>query len=151
VDHAVVLRPADADDEPFLRQVFASTRPAEIAALGPAADAFLATQYDLQMHGLRASSVEADVLVIEHAGQRVGRILVGRRPDELRIFDVAVLAEHRRQGIGTAALEALLDAEHRPAKLHAQHDSPAIHLYERLGFVVVAQTDLHLEMERPLS
>jgi ribosomal protein S18 acetylase RimI-like enzyme len=158
VDLPVALRLAGPGDEPLLRQVFAGTRRAEVEALGagPAADAFLATQYELQLRGVRASSPDVEVLVIELDGRPVGRVLLGRGPNELDLdlADIAVLEADRRRGIGEATmrlLAAIADAEHRRVRLHVRRDSPAIRLYERAGFVVAGETDLHLAMERPLS
>jgi ribosomal protein S18 acetylase RimI-like enzyme len=146
----VVLRAATPADEPLLRAVFAGTRAIEAEALGAAAGGFLSSQYELQLQAFS----DADTLVIEADGVAVGRLLLRRTPGELEVVDLAVLADRRGEGIGTAVLEALgaaADAEGRKAILQVERGNPALRLYERLGFVVTGQTERHLVMERPLS
>jgi ribosomal protein S18 acetylase RimI-like enzyme len=146
----VVLRAATPDDEPLLRAVFAGTRASEAEALGAAAGPFLSSQYDLQVQAFS----DADTLVIEADGVATGRLLLRRTPDELEVVDLAVLAERRGEGIGTAVLEAILataQAERRKATLQVERGNTAFRLYERLGFVVTGQTERHFAMERPLS
>jgi aminoglycoside 3-N-acetyltransferase I len=67
---------------------------------------------------------------------------------EVYIYDLAVAAEHRRQGIATALIEALqAEARRRGAwvvYVQADHgDDPAIALYTRLG---VREDVLHFDI-----
>jgi ribosomal protein S18 acetylase RimI-like enzyme len=68
-----------------------------------------------------------------------GRGQAGVDGDWLGIHDLAVDAEHRRQGVATALLRTLLEAGAErgatTAWLHVETDNaPALALYERLGF-----------------
>ena len=58
---------------------------------------------------------------------------------------IAMLEDHRGKGVGTALLEKLLaELGHSgisAASLSVQKQNPAVHLYERFGFVTVRETD----------
>ena len=64
---------------------------------------------------------------------------------------VAVRRDARRQGVGTALLEALLvharAARIRALSLSVEEDNPAVRLYQRLGFVPVARAGNALTMQ----
>lgn len=79
-----------------------------------------------------------DWILADAAGRDVGRLLVGRTTEAIHVLDVRVAVTHRGQGIGSAALAAMLaeaDAEGLPVALHVEPGNPARRLYERLGFV----------------
>lgn len=135
-----MLRPVATADAPFLRRVYASTREDELAVVpwsDEERDAFLRHQFDAQDAHYR-TYVDADFSVIEADGQPAGRLYVARWADEIRIMDIALLPEHRRKGIGSELLRALLAegaATGRPVTIHVERNNPARALYERLGFV----------------
>jgi len=82
-------------------------------------------------------------------GAPAGRMLVAGGPEEIRLVDLALLPEHRNGGIGTALLRRLLAegaARTVPVRLHVERSNPARRLYERLGFVPVADDGVHLLM-----
>lgn len=69
----------------------------------------------------------------------------GHVNDDTPSVAIAVLEDHRGKGIGTALLEKLLaELGHfgiSAASLSVQKENPAVHLYERLGFVTVRETE----------
>jgi ribosomal protein S18 acetylase RimI-like enzyme len=68
-------------------------------------------------------------------------------------LSVAVVPEYRGQGIGTRLLERLLqEASHHHAavSLSVTADNPALRLYQRLGFDIVATTGTSLTMVKTL-
>lgn len=80
----------------------------------------------------------------------IGRLYVDRRADEIRVVDIALLPEHRRQGIGSALLENILAeaaAAHKPVRIHVEKFNPALRLYQRLGFHQVRDTGVYFLME----
>jgi ribosomal protein S18 acetylase RimI-like enzyme len=88
--------------------------------------------------------------VIEQDGEAIGRLYVDRRPDEIRIVDIALLPSHRRQGIGSAFLRDLLDEGARaglPVSIHVERFNPALSLYERLGFQHVSDHGVYYLMQ----
>jgi ribosomal protein S18 acetylase RimI-like enzyme len=137
---AVTLRPVRPEDEPFLLQVYASTRLEELAPLGwSKADqgAFLWQQGAAQHGHYRTYYADADYSVIELEGQPVGRLYVARWPGEIRIVDLALLPQYRNAGIGTRLIGDLLAEGARaglPVTIHVESFNPAQRLYVRLGF-----------------
>jgi ribosomal protein S18 acetylase RimI-like enzyme len=83
-------------------------------------------------------------------GHPAGRILVFRSEIELRLVDIALLAEHRGSGIGRSLIQGLMaeaKAAGKPLVLHVEKQNRAIRLYERLGFRVAGDTGGHYRME----
>jgi ribosomal protein S18 acetylase RimI-like enzyme len=130
-------------DLPFLARVYASTREEELAAT-PWSEAqkaqFLDMQFRAQHIDYRRNYPEADWLVAMHGGEEIGRLYLGRWPDDHRILDIAFLPQHCSKGFGTALLRDLLDeaaAACKPVSIHVEKFNPAMRLYRRLGFVTV--------------
>ena len=69
---------------------------------------------------------------------------------EIRMVDIALLPPSRNAGIGTALRRDLLAeaaVAHQPVRLHVEQCNPALRLYERLGFVPIADKGVYLLME----
>lgn len=148
----VTLRKVVVEDEPFLREVYKSTRP-EIAALGwPAQQqqAFLAMQFDGQQRSYSMQYPEAEHQVILFEGEEVGRLITFRTEREIRLADVALLPQYRNKGVGALLIRELcLEAAQRnlPVRLQVSKFNPAIRLYERLGFERLGENETHFQME----
>ncbi|RZU63738.1 acetyltransferase (GNAT) family protein [Microterricola gilva] len=155
-----VLRAASPDDTGLLRDLFAESREAELAALPDdgVRELFLSMQWAAQSTQYERLYPEADSLIIlspaPDGGMPVGRLLVHWLPERVRIVDIAVLAAHRNAGHGTAALIELLrrvDADDVPVTLSLLRQNRAAHrLYRHLCFVDAAGSpeDSHLVMRR---
>ncbi|QKD00982.1 N-acetyltransferase [Mesorhizobium loti R88b] len=137
------FRPSTEADLPFLSRLYASTRLEELAVTdwSEAQKAvFLDMQFQAQHAHYRKHYPDADWLVVEHAGQDIGRLYIERWPSQHRIIDIAFLPNHRRKGYGTALLRDLIDEAWLAGKspsIHVEKNNPARGLYVRLGFVVV--------------
>jgi ribosomal protein S18 acetylase RimI-like enzyme len=149
---ALSLRSADSNDEAFLHQLYASTRAEEIAAWGWDAaqqEAFLSLQFRAQQaHYDEYPNVDHRIILSD--GHRVGRLLVSRLEDEIRLVDMALLPEARGRGIGAALLRNLLAEAAlagKPVRLHVEKSNPAGRLYQRLGFVTIGDQGTHYFME----
>ena len=150
---AITLRPARDRDREFLYRVYASTREDELAVV-PWTDAqreeFLRMQFAAQDSHYHTHFPDAAYDLVLRDGQPIGRLYVDRRPDELRILDIALLSEHRGGGIGTGLMRELLDEAARTGKavrIHVEHNNPALRLYHRLGFTRVGDTGVYYLME----
>jgi ribosomal protein S18 acetylase RimI-like enzyme len=143
------------DDDDFLLRVYASSRTAELNALGrdtPEAQAFLRMQYDAQASHYRARRPQADWTVITMAGADVGRLIVDRGDDELHIVDIILLPAFRGAGVGTALVRRLLveaDAAGLPVRCEVAFDNAARHFWERLGLVTTGTDGVYPALERP--
>lgn len=151
---AVAVRAATPADEPFLRDVFASTRVDELAGVswGDATrQAFLDQQFDAQDADYRRRFPEARFLVVELDGTPVGRLYLADDGNVVHVLDIALLPEHRGRGYGDALLRWVI-GEGRPVSLSVVKWNPARRLYARLGFEVVAEGDPYVRMQRlPVS
>ncbi|HEY9622404.1 MAG TPA: GNAT family N-acetyltransferase [Crinalium sp.] len=147
------LRPVTSADESFLFSLYASTRAEELAVLGWDAamqDNFLRMQFRAQQMGYRAQFPNSDRYIVVANPDPVGSAWVDRRPDEIRLVDLALLPDVRNQGIGTQILQDLIAEAaiaHLPFRLQVVKGNRAIHLYNRLGGKQIGETDTHIHME----
>jgi ribosomal protein S18 acetylase RimI-like enzyme len=147
------LRAVAPGDEELLYRIYASTRTEELAPVPwteAQKEAFLRMQFEAQSRDYAANYPDAAFLVILVDGAPAGRLYVDRREDEMLIVDIALLPEHRGNGVGGAILRDLLAeaaAAGKPARIHVEHLNPALRLYERLGFRRIDEGGIYLLME----
>ncbi|HEY9692908.1 MAG TPA: GNAT family N-acetyltransferase [Oculatellaceae cyanobacterium] len=87
--------------------------------------------------------------VIISDGIEVGMVTVKKQVDELYLGDLVILPEFQNQGIGSAVIKGVLkdaSTEGVPVRLQVLKQNPAKCLYERLGFVIVTETQTHYIM-----
>jgi ribosomal protein S18 acetylase RimI-like enzyme len=141
------------DDDAFLFRVYASTREEELALVNwdPAAkEAFLQMQFGAQHQFYQSEFSSAAFELVLKDDTPIGRLYVDRRPDEIRIIDIALLPEFRNAGIGSALLEDLQSEAARvgkPLRIHVERYNRALLLYQRLGFREIDRSEIHLLME----
>jgi ribosomal protein S18 acetylase RimI-like enzyme len=154
VEQRVALRPATDRDREFLLRVYASTREDEMALVDwdvGQKGAFLRMQFDAQDRHYRQHYTTAQFQVILLDGEPVGRLYVDHWPDEIRVVDIAVLTEHRGQGIGTLLMRQILAEGERlglPVRVHVEQFNPALRFYVRLGFRTIDTHGPYYLMER---
>jgi ribosomal protein S18 acetylase RimI-like enzyme len=145
------LRPQTEADRDFLLRLYASTHDDLLSALPPEPGSqILRQQFQTQLAYYTATFPAARYDVITLAGAAAGRLYVNRSGSELRILDIALLPEHRGQGLGTQILRTLLaEAETAglPIRLHVERENSALRLYQRLGFSLLAEEGIYLLME----
>jgi len=139
------VRAAEAADEPLMRQIYASTRAAELAATGwdeATCERFVAMQFNAQRTHYEQTWPQARLQVIEvhtEGGlQAAGRLWVDDRPGSLHVLDIAILPHCQGQGLGQACLERLQQqarARGLGMSIYVEQGNPARRLYHRLGFV----------------
>ncbi len=66
--------------------------------------------------------------------------MAGYVPENLLVY-IAVDSKARGRGVGKALMEMAVETVRGDVALHVEHDNPARHLYERIGF-----TNKYLEM-----
>jgi ribosomal protein S18 acetylase RimI-like enzyme len=147
------LRPETDADIPFLLQLYASTREAELAPVPWTAEQkhhFLAGQFQAQRHHYRTYFSDSAFDVIEQNGEPTGRLYLQMRQTQLHIIDIALLPNRCGRGTGTAILQALQATARESGKgvgIMVEKFNPALRLYRRLGFSVIADHEVYLEME----
>lgn len=148
------LQAASEADADFLYRVYASTRYEELAPTGWSAEqqkAFLRSQFAAQAAHYRQHYPAARFDIVQLVAERVGRLYVERRADEILVFDIALLPEFRRRGLGRALLSELAaeaDAQGLRMSLHVERHNPALALYRQLGFVHVSEHGVYWSMQR---
>ena len=147
------LRPATPDDEAFLCELYSSSRREELASWGWDAaqrDSFLTMQFNAQQAHFRSQFPEADHSIVLVDGRAMGRMVVVRMEQEIRIADIALVPECRNAGIGTSLIRDLHlegTASGKPLRLHVSKTNRAQELYARLGFARIGDTGTHFLME----
>jgi len=143
------LREATSEDEPFLLEVYASTRIEELEGLGwddNQKQAFIKMQFMAR----ERSYPRVDDRIILLNGRPVGRMMVDRDDASILLRDIALLTEYRNAGIGSRLIQDLIKeatASGKPIHLHVVSTSPAVRLYERLGFRLSGdETAAYLQM-----
>ena len=143
------LREATPEDDPFLLEVYAGTRLDELEGFGWSDDqkrAFIKMQFDAR----ERSYPRIDNRIIVLNGSPIGRIMVDRGDASILLRDIALLKEHRNAGIGSRLITELINeatSVGKPIQLHVVATSPAVRLYERLGFRKSGdETAAYLEM-----
>jgi ribosomal protein S18 acetylase RimI-like enzyme len=148
----ITLRPVLPDDEPFLLEMYAGTRP-DVAEWGWDAaqqEAFLRMQFDLQQRAWAMQSPEAKHQIILLGDRQIGRIITLRTDQQIRLSDIALLPQHRNNGIGASLIKDLCAEAAQsglPVQLQVLKSNPALRLYERLGFLRIGESSTHFQME----
>lgn len=135
-----VLRPVRDADAGFLFRLYASTRADEMALVDwseTQKQEFLQMQFRAQTNHYAEHYAHAHFDIIELDGEAIGRLYLDEQQSELRIIDIALLAEFRGRGIGRYYLETIIERARKQAcsvTIHVEHNNPAMSLYRRLGF-----------------
>lgn len=142
------LREPTPEDQPFLLEVYASTRLDELEGLEWDENQKL-TFIKMQFLARERTYPRVDNRIIVFNGRDIGRILVDRTDTAILLTDIALLTDYRNAGIGTRLIQDLMteaSASGKPLKLHVLETSPAVRLYERLGFSRTGFEAAYLEM-----
>jgi ribosomal protein S18 acetylase RimI-like enzyme len=150
----VELRPVEPGDKDFLYRVYASTRAEELAVVPwdeTQRNGFLRSQFEAQDRWYREHYTRASYEIVLIDGELAGRLYLHRGDSEIRIVDIALLPEHRGNGVGSSLLRDLLaeaDAAGKRVTVHVEHLNPALRIYERLGFSIAEDKGVYLFLER---
>lgn len=148
----VSLRPERPDDEPFLAQIYASTREDELNLTNwdaPTRAAFVDMQFKAMLKGYRSDFPQGEFSIILSDGKPVGRMVVNRASNEIRVVDIALLPIHCGHGIGTKLMRDIMDEAARSKKsvsLSVFRGTRATPFYLRLGFRIVSEPDIYEQM-----
>jgi ribosomal protein S18 acetylase RimI-like enzyme len=148
----LALRAASREDDPFLFRLFCSIREPDFAFLGKMQrEKLLEVQFAAQQKHYPANMPEAEHLIVLQDGGPIGRMTFVRRNDELHLAEIALLPEHRNQGVGSILMKKLIKGEVEQGhaiRLHVYKQSAAVRFYQRLGFVTAKDDGAYLFMEK---
>lgn len=149
----VVLRPSTDADREFLVGLYGSTREQELAQVlwAPGQlEAFVRMQFTAQDTEYRRHNPQGSFDVVEVDGRPVGRLIVDRRPGDIRVVDISLVPHARGAGIGTRLLGDLVAearATGRIVSIHVEAHNRAAELYARLGLAVAEDLGVYRRME----
>jgi ribosomal protein S18 acetylase RimI-like enzyme len=141
------------EDESFMFAVYASTRAEELQLVDWTDEqklGFVQMQFNAQKVSYEREYPEATYHVVLADDIPAGRLIVDRSDNCIAIIDIAVLPDHRDRGIGASLLQSLQHEAEKAGKkvsLYVENFNRASRLYERLGFVRVAEQGIYSRME----
>jgi ribosomal protein S18 acetylase RimI-like enzyme len=147
------LRQALPGDAELLYRIYASTRDEELAVVpwdAATREAFLRMQFAAQDSYYRSTFRSTSYDLIVRGEEVLGRLYVDRAEEAWLVLDLALLPEHRGNGIGTRLLtrvQAEAAAAGKPVRMHVERYNPAQRLYSRLGFKQIADEGVYLLLE----
>lgn len=150
---SITLRPATEDDHDFLLALFKSSRGDDLRGLGwdeERIGEFLQMQYEAHQNFLTSDHPKLNDQIVLAGGTAIGHLAVEQRPNEIRLVDVSLLAEHRNAGTGALLIQELQTrarAAKRPLRCQVIRFNRAVGLFERLGFRRTSETGTHFQME----
>ena len=141
-------------DEPFLRRLIMGTVEGQLgAATWPAGlrETILNLQYQARRQAIRSRFPNGESRIILADGCQAGWLYIAELPEEIRLVEIMVLDEYRRQGIATAVLRDLVAgarAARKPVRLSVDAgNAGAMRLYERTGFRPTGSDEVQHFME----
>lgn len=148
------LTPVLPSDEPVLFDIYISARAEELKFV-PWTDqqkkSFLESQFHIQSQYYFSKYPNASYNLIILDNQPVGRLYSAALADEIRIIDLTILPEFRRQGIGTKLISALLETGKttgKPVRIYLETNNSSATLFSRLGFTPVSDDGVYCLWER---
>ncbi|MRJ42975.1 MULTISPECIES: GNAT family N-acetyltransferase [Idiomarina] len=149
---------SDARDGDLAYTLFADQKQQEFSRLlSPPAilEQLLRSQYDIREQSYSVSYHDYQKLTATLDSQPIGILRIGQAQITgcLRLVDIIIDQRYRCRGVGTQVLEHFIDlarAKSLDADLHVQKDNPALRLYQRLGFCICGETDLHWYLKKLL-
>lgn len=149
------FRLATPEDEPFSRSLYGITLrsqlPFEHSGLEEEQiEGIIDFQWGAQTLHYRTNYPHAEISIIEHEGEPVGRLLIIEFDDEVRLGDLMILPEYQNNGICTHIMRRYVElglSTGRMIRLHVEKVNRAINLYQREKFVVVEDQSSHWLME----
>jgi ribosomal protein S18 acetylase RimI-like enzyme len=163
-DSAYIIRAATGEDEAFLWEMLYQAIFVPEGGMRPPREIINTPELSRYVCDWGRAGDIGFIAIAAATGQRVGaawlRLMTKENPgygyvdDETPELSIAVLPEHRGQGIGTEMLSCLLEIaekNHRAICLSVSTENPAVRLYERASFEIVGGGDGTLTMKRSNS
>ncbi len=148
----VTRRPADKSDRDFLFELFTQSVGPDAMLEGLDAEeraTLFKMQFEAREDQYQQTWPDANFDVLFLRDEPIGNVYVDRGSNEYTLIDISLLPKYRNRGVGTAIVTELLQQAHAlafPVRAHVQKNNPALRLYERLGFEVVGDDGVYLEI-----
>ena len=149
-DKTISLRPIQDEDLMVLNEIYGSTREEELKQVTnwtlQEKQAFVLQQFMAQHEYYQKNYIGAGFYLIVKNKTPIGRLYIHENYQEesIRIIDIALLPNWQKKGIGRGILEDILakgNSLKRNVSIHVEAFNPAKHLYERLRFEKISETN----------
>lgn len=145
------FRPIAAGDAAFVRALFHATLRSQMPfGQTGLTDAQIAAVIDQQLAAqtehYSSNYPHAEISIVEHPDGPVARLIIIEFDDEVRLGDLMVIPEHRKHGLCSYIMDRYVElglASGRPIHLHVEKMNPAVGLYRRKHFEVIADLNSH--------
>jgi ribosomal protein S18 acetylase RimI-like enzyme len=139
----IALRECREEDRPFIWQVRRQALREYVAAIW-------GWDEEVQREEFEKRFTPAGHQVVVFDGIDVGLLQVVDEGSRMVVGKIELLPAFQRRGIGSELMGRILDearARHVPVRLQVlRTNQPARRLYERLGFVMIGETESHVQM-----
>jgi ribosomal protein S18 acetylase RimI-like enzyme len=149
-DKALSLQHIQQEDHGILKEIYGSTREEELKQViqwsVEEKQSFIHQQFMAQHDFYQKNYAEAGFYLIIKNKIVIGRLYIHENHQEnvIRIIDISILPNWQNQGIGKSILEDILAKGtliKKNVSIHVEAFNPAKHLYERLGFKKISETN----------
>lgn len=140
----ITLRPATQKDADFLWGLHCAALKPHVSAVYGWDEAFQRRYYLENYSALHNN-------VIQYLGVDAGVIAIEETPLGYILSSIELLPQYQGMGIGSELITDLLDrasARGLPVSLRTLKNTPARALYERLGFQIIGETEIHYWMRK---
>ena len=148
------LTPVSSSDEPFLVELYASTRAEEMVLVPWSSEqkqSFLQMQFEAQNQYYRERYPNASFDLIKLNDSPVGRLYLAELADEIRIIDLTFLPAHFDSQVFEALIEEILQKGARvgkPVRIYLENYSPQTGIFIRLGFQKIDEQGIYFLWQR---
>jgi ribosomal protein S18 acetylase RimI-like enzyme len=148
---SVTLRPVCSNDEAFVLDLFRSAHKHTFASLDMPEEEneLLRMQFKAQQSQYRSQYPDARFDLVLKDEVAIGTLYAMRGPEKFVLIDIMLLAEHRNAGIGAKLVKKLIreaNAAKKALQAHVLKTNPACRLWRRLGFEIVADDGVYLQI-----
>lgn len=149
-----ILTPICSSDEPFLVELYSSTRAEEMNLVpwnGEQKQAFLQMQFEAQSRYYRERYPNASFNLIKFDDRSVGRLYLAELADEIRIIDLTFLPAHFNLQVFEALIKEILQKGAqvgKPVRIYLENYSPQTEIFVRLGFQKIDEQGIYFLWQR---
>jgi ribosomal protein S18 acetylase RimI-like enzyme len=149
-DKTLSLRPIQDEDLVVLNEIYGSTREEELKQVThwtlKEKQGFIQQQFMAQHEYYQKNYIGAAFYLIFKNKTPIGRLYIHENYQEkgVRIIDIALLPDWQKKGIGKSIFQDILGKGNlikKNVSIHVEAFNPAKHLYERLGFEKISETN----------
>ena len=140
-DESVAFCTITKADLPILKQIYASTREAELSMTGwtdEQKQQFIDHQFNAQHQHYQQHYADADFMLLKAGKNVLGRLYLQCKKKQLCLIDITLLPAFRQQKLGQQILTWILNYAQKTAitvTLHVENHNPAYQWYLNNGFI----------------